>query len=1043
MGNLNCSCSSSFILGDKALFTSGSYHNTNKDITYTQNPSVLCKFINRIGGTGSSRRFIFIVDEAIQWDDKETFVITSKDNKPCIKGTTILAVTTGINWYLNHYLHINISWNQLTVDLSEIELVLPTKEEKHVCQMDYRYYLNYCTFSYSMSVWTWDRWQKEIDWMALHGVNMPLQIIGLDVVWKKLLTEDLGYSSDEANKFIAGPCFQAWWGMNNLEGWGGPNKDWWYTRQETLAKNILARERELGMEPVLPGYAGMVPSDIASKKGYSANNQGNWCTFVRPYILDPNSTAFSEVSELYYKRLAELMGTSTYYSMDPFHEGANTDGIDVPPAYKKIYNAMHKAKEDAKWVIQFWQWSDAQYNVLSQVDQGKLIILDLSSDCSPHFSEYKGHDSVYCILPNFGGRTGIFGRLEASINNYYTDIETYQNIKGVGAVPEGIGQNSILYDALYELPWRLEKPQINFWVHEYVESRYGEYNESLYKAWNLIKNSALNCQDEAQGPQEALICARPAQKIDRVSSWGSTKIFYNTQDLIQAAYLFLTQRGNYCSANYKYDLINLLRQILTDLSQKYFEKIQEQEWQERFLQLILDIDALLNSDHNFMIGSWLKGAQDIIAQTEYAPENAREWLEGNNARTLITTWGNEESSEKLHDYSWREMGGILKDLYYERWKKFFEDPSYTNWYEMEQKWALNMDLIYGDTAIGDPIRIANALFNKYFLIIGDTVIPRRLETEVNVTFTAYRGKNFEINASEQARSIIAFQTTDNLSVNSGSLAIPQNAITGKFPITITFTDNTVLKAFLIIRDEISKQRKVAVSYNGDLGTCSIDGRSDNSISTINDVPFISQTTQEDAIFVGYWEDSTLLTLDTEYLYCGKDSVELEAKFQKNVWKSPQLDYTDWGDDSNSGKSFGQYLTELTVCTQNTYKTLYSTSTAPNELYYRVQEPTLVKDYLSISWKAATDSRSKSGLAINILRAYIYNNGNWKLIKKEGNASVDTNIQLNNYILQISLQGKSKGLSMIRLRFDSSWDTREIDADSESKRMVYDIPIIIY
>ena len=143
-----------------------------------------------------------------------------------------------------------------------------------------------------------------------------------------------------------------------------------------------------------------------------------------------------------------------------------------------------------------------------------------------------------------------------------------------------------------------------------------------------------------------------------------------------------------------------------------------------------------------------------------------------------------------------------------------------------------------------------------------------------------------------------------MSVNSGSLAIPQNAITGKFPITITFTDNTVLKAFLIIRDEISKQRKVAVSYNGDLGTCSIDGRSDNSISTINDVPFISQTTQEDAIFVGYWEDSTLLTLDTEYLYCGKDSVELEAKFQKNVWKSPQLDYTDWGDDSNSGKSFG-------------------------------------------------------------------------------------------------------------------------------------------
>lgn len=53
--------------------------------------------------------------------------------------------------------------------------------------------------------------------MALHGINMPLQIVGLDVVWKNLLTKDLGYSPADANKFIAGPCFQAWWGMNNLK----------------------------------------------------------------------------------------------------------------------------------------------------------------------------------------------------------------------------------------------------------------------------------------------------------------------------------------------------------------------------------------------------------------------------------------------------------------------------------------------------------------------------------------------------------------------------------------------------------------------------------------------------------------------------------------------------------------------------------------------------------------------------------------------------------------------------------------------------------
>ncbi len=42
--------------------------------------------------------------------------------------------------------------------------------------------------------------------------------------------------------------------MNNLEGWGGPLPQNWYKQQENLQKKILARMKELGMKPVLPGY---------------------------------------------------------------------------------------------------------------------------------------------------------------------------------------------------------------------------------------------------------------------------------------------------------------------------------------------------------------------------------------------------------------------------------------------------------------------------------------------------------------------------------------------------------------------------------------------------------------------------------------------------------------------------------------------------------------------------------------------------------------------------------------------------------------------
>lgn len=76
-----------------------------------------------------------------------------------------------------------------------------------------------------MATWNRERWEKKIDWMALHGVNMPLQIIGLETVWKHFLMQHYGYTEDEAEDFVPVPAFTTWWGMNNLEGWGGDTAD--------------------------------------------------------------------------------------------------------------------------------------------------------------------------------------------------------------------------------------------------------------------------------------------------------------------------------------------------------------------------------------------------------------------------------------------------------------------------------------------------------------------------------------------------------------------------------------------------------------------------------------------------------------------------------------------------------------------------------------------------------------------------------------------------------------------------------------------------
>lgn len=683
-------------------------------------------FLARIGGVKAPRLLCVEVDSTIARDGRERFSIEARGGKPCITGSTMSAATAGVNWYLNHYARINLAWNRPSEDFSRFKMPLPKTAEVHDCAVPYRYYLNYCTFSYSMSTWTWERWEREIDWMALHGVNMPLQIVGLDVLWRNILTRHYGYSPEEAAAFIAGPCFQAWWGMNNIEGWGGPNPEWWYERQYYLANKILERQRQLGIEPVLPGYSGMVPSNFQEKTGIAAIEQGTWCGFTRPYILDPNSEGFAQVSRVYYDELEKLMGQSAYYSMDPFHEGARTSGVDVPAAYRSIRNAMVEANPAGKWVIQQWQWSKAQRNVLDQVEPGRLIVLDLFSDGNYHVEDYKDHETVYCSLANFGGRTGLFGRLNKMAATWQQALQSKANVKGIGSAAEAIEQVPVNYDLLFELPWMATAPDMKAWIRDYARARYGKENKNAEEAWEIMLETALNCTDGRQGPHEAIMCARPALKVKSASSWGSAKLFYDPLKLRQAARKLLNAKlqGN----NYTYDLIDITRQVLTDYSIVLLDSVRSAHeradstafnaYKSQFLGLIEDVDALLACHPSFMVGEWTQMARDIADEMPGIEEDQADWLELNNARTLITTWGARRNSEKggLRDYSYRQKSGILRDLYLKRWQRWFDAgmPDNIDWFQMEWDWAHNASLRYPTTPNKQDIHaLCASLMAKY------------------------------------------------------------------------------------------------------------------------------------------------------------------------------------------------------------------------------------------------------------------------------------------------------------------------------------------
>ncbi len=1043
----------------------------------TKNPAALTGLLNRIGQEGAAERFVTVVDDALSTGGKETFVITSEGGKPCIKGSTVLAAATGINWYLNHYANINLAWNNLTTDLTTATLPVPGGEETHTCSADYRYYLNYCTFSYSMSTWTWERWQQEIDWMALHGINMPLQIIGLDVLWRNLLVEDLGYTKDEANKFIAGPCFQAWWGMNNLEGWGGPNPDWWYERQEQLCKQVLSRQRELGMQPVLPGYSGMVPSDITAKTGYKANNQGGWCGFVRPYILDPNSEAFATVSAQYYEQLEKLMGTSKYYSMDPFHEGANTSGIDVASAYKKIGNAMTKAKADAQWVIQFWQWNGDQYNVLSQVEKGKLIVLDLYSDAHTHFGDYRGHDAVYCILPNFGGRTGFFGRLSKVMKEYFNEKSRHANVKGIGATPEAIEQVPILYDALFELPWRTSAPDPAKWTKEYATARYGTENANAIEAWEKLRTSSLDCPTALQGPMEAVLCARPSLNVGAVSSWGGTEIFYDAQEVARAAHLLLEAKLS--GENYSYDLTDISRQALTDYGYYLLKAINAANnagdkeayrlRRDKYLQLILDLDELLNTNANFMLGRWTQMARGIADEVAGTTEADKDWLELYNARTIISTWGDRVNSENggLRDYSYREWGGMMKDYYYPRWKKFFDNretgtPN-PDWFTVERAWALNANLSYSDQPTGNTAEVAGRLFAKYFVDFANNgthyYIYRGFANDLasQVSAQAYRGESFTCPIASLPADVTARLGIDTN--NDGMIAdtekfdgitvtIPATSATGKVKAILELADGTSVAFSLALADHITEPRTVSVaSADEKQGRATIEGTKETSVTNTENVT-IKAIPVSGYDFVR-WTDSKGNAVSTAnpYTYYGKEAETFTAHFIVNKWGTPAEDKSEWG----TIDSYGQYVTEMTM-TQNGQDpvTVYSASSCPEHLFQTTQ---IVNAPAGSQFKLAWKDAGTNGLGYCRLSAYIDLNSDGdfndagEFLAVMGNKS-GTNNELQNASLAILLPYDiPQGVTHVRLRFDGAWQLDNINPatdatrpDAKMMRMVYDVPV---
>jgi len=647
-----------------------------------------------------------IIFKTLKNASQETTELQTIKNKLVISASGPNAAAVGVSWYLKYY--CNRSMSHMGDNLSPV-FPLPVVKEKVVVNAaaKYRYALNYCTYNYTMSFYNWEDWEHELDWMALNGVNLILTVNGMEAVWQNTLRQT-GYSEKEINDFIVGPAYTAWWLMGNIQGWGGPMPQSQIDSRKILQQKMIKRMRELGIEPVLQGFYGMVPSSLKDKSTAHIIDQKNWGAFKRPDILDPTDTAFSRIADIYYKEVQKLYGKNIhFFAGDPFHEGGITDGVDLKVAGKAIQQEMQRNFPGSTWVLQGWQDNPKQ-KMLEGLDKSHVLVQELFGEFTNNWEKrngYEGTPFIWCMVNNFGERPGVYGKLQRYADEVYRIRESpYKSLlKGVGIMPEGLNNNPPAYDLMLELGWREQHVDVKNWIDGFAKYRYGRPDAAISQAWQgFLQTIYQSLPGYQEGASESIFCARPSLEPKSVSSWGTRKRSYDTLKFKEAVRLFAKAAPEFENTEtYKIDLINMTRQVLSNDGELVFKELvtafQQKDLEafdkasKQFLYMIRLTDDLLSTDPYYRLNTYKSQALRLGATEEEKKLNLK------NAMMLITYWGeNNRAEDNLHEYAYKEWEGMMNDFYLRRWEIYFDylrgtlqgkSPQAPDYFTWERNWV--------------------------------------------------------------------------------------------------------------------------------------------------------------------------------------------------------------------------------------------------------------------------------------------------------------------------------------------------------------------
>jgi alpha-N-acetylglucosaminidase len=611
-----------------------------------------------------------------------SFTVGAAGGRLDLAATDAVSACVGLHRYLIEACGSRVTWG---ADLPLKLGALPDTAALHgTARVDEFYYLNFCTFSYSTAYWDFAQWEREIDWMALHGVTMPLQLVGHEAALA-LAYSRLGMTDDEILAFLGGPGYLPWLFMGCLDSFGGPLPASWLPRHLELGRRILRRQRDFGMTPVLPAFTGHLPARLAPAGARTRYWQGLPTT-----VVAPGEPHFRRLTTEIVAAQHELFGTDHLYAADPFIEMVPAD-VDTAADYPatvatSIMDGLRAADPAARWVLQSWPFSyQSDYwtrervrAFLDGLPRDGVLLLDLWGEADPQWPRldgYAGRPWIFNGLLNFGGRSepvadlaGTQRRLDAALAAEHPPV-------GLGLTMEAIHTTPAFFELIADRAWTGAPADLDTWIRDFGRQRYGTTDPAAGDAWSALRRSVLSADARSIFPERFIALAVTRPDYVRLLDPGATvhddvraALFYRPADLLAAveALLAVPSDGGPLRDDVVLACAALLLRIIDHRGAALAVESARTGWVDpapaaAFLAAFADLDDLVATRPHLCLDTW------VAAARRWADGPAGRRVLEDNARRILTAWHHTDDP-RLDDYSARVWSGLIGGYHRRRWE---------------------------------------------------------------------------------------------------------------------------------------------------------------------------------------------------------------------------------------------------------------------------------------------------------------------------------------------------------------------------------------